>query len=219
MYPHHVFNLEPAGTFGMYPICYQWVSGRYFQPEPAMYSRCFHWFPDPLAPSVSTVLVHCIIDSLHSPSCQQSQLGTKTSNRWRVFIPSFLALIHPYMKCWMHVLPVSTSDLPRCKLPIAHIAQFLWKNPPPKVWHEWNTFLWNTGWLGGWRSQRYAVSPLCCKSLPFLCVSPFSLVLTHVELHPQNTSFVLCFHMPAPPDHYGHSHYPTHGLGPWQPYL
>ena len=23
MYPHHVFNLEPAGTSGMYPICYQ----------------------------------------------------------------------------------------------------------------------------------------------------------------------------------------------------
>ena len=52
MYPHHVFNLEPAGTFGMYPICYQWVSGGYFQPEPAMYSRCFRWFPGPLAPSV-----------------------------------------------------------------------------------------------------------------------------------------------------------------------
>ena len=52
MYPHHVFDLEPAGTFGMYPICYQWVSGRYFQPEPAMYSRCFHRFPGPLAPSV-----------------------------------------------------------------------------------------------------------------------------------------------------------------------
>ena len=51
MYPHHVFNLEPAGTFGMYPICYWWVSGRYFQPEPAMYSRCFRWFPGPLAPS------------------------------------------------------------------------------------------------------------------------------------------------------------------------
>ena len=51
MYPHHVFDLEPAGTFGMYPICYWWVSGRYFQPEPAMYSRCFHWFPGPLAPS------------------------------------------------------------------------------------------------------------------------------------------------------------------------
>ena len=55
MYPHHVFNLEPAGTFGMYPICYWWVSGRYFQPEPAMYSRCFRWFPGPLAPSASTV--------------------------------------------------------------------------------------------------------------------------------------------------------------------
>ena len=54
MYPHHVFDLEPAGTFGIYPICYQQVSGRYFQPEPAMYSRCFHWFPGPLAPSVSS---------------------------------------------------------------------------------------------------------------------------------------------------------------------
>ena len=51
MYPHHVFNLEPAGTFRMYPICYWWVSGGYLQPEPAMYSRCFHWFPGPLAPS------------------------------------------------------------------------------------------------------------------------------------------------------------------------
>ena len=55
MYPHHVFNLEPAGTFGMYPICYRRVSGRYFQPEPAMYSRCFCWFPGPLAPSVIVV--------------------------------------------------------------------------------------------------------------------------------------------------------------------
>ena len=53
MYPHHVFNLEPAGTFGMYPICYWPVSGRYFQPEPAMYSRCFYWFPGPLAPSAT----------------------------------------------------------------------------------------------------------------------------------------------------------------------
>ena len=51
MYPHHVFNLEPAGIFRMYPICYLWVSGRYLQPEPVMYSRCFHWFPGPLAPS------------------------------------------------------------------------------------------------------------------------------------------------------------------------
>ena len=54
MYPHHVFDLEPAGTFGMYPICYWWVSGRYFQPEPAMYSRCFRQFPGPLAPSDRT---------------------------------------------------------------------------------------------------------------------------------------------------------------------
>ena len=52
MYPHHVFDLEPAGTFRMYPICYWRVSGGYLQPEPAMYSRCFRWFPGPLAPSV-----------------------------------------------------------------------------------------------------------------------------------------------------------------------
>ena len=51
MYPYHVFDLEPAGTFGMYPICYRWVSGGYIQPEPAMYSRCFRWFPGPLTPS------------------------------------------------------------------------------------------------------------------------------------------------------------------------
>ena len=56
MYPHHVFDLEPTGTFGMYPICYWQVSGRYFQPEPAMYSRCFHWFPGPLAPSVRAMV-------------------------------------------------------------------------------------------------------------------------------------------------------------------
>ena len=55
MYPYHVFNLEPAGTFGMYPICYRQVSGGYIQPEPAMYSRCFHWFPGPLTPSVTCV--------------------------------------------------------------------------------------------------------------------------------------------------------------------
>ena len=36
----------------MYPICYWQVSGGYLQPEPTMYSRCFCWFPGPLAPSV-----------------------------------------------------------------------------------------------------------------------------------------------------------------------
>ena len=54
MYPYHVFDLEPAGTFRMHPICYRRVSGRYIQPEPAMYSKCFHWFPGPLAPSVTS---------------------------------------------------------------------------------------------------------------------------------------------------------------------
>ena len=48
-----MFDLEPAGTFGMYPICHRRVSGRYFQPEPAMYSRYFCWFPGSLASSAS----------------------------------------------------------------------------------------------------------------------------------------------------------------------
>ena len=45
----------------MYPICYRWVSGRYFQPEPAMYSRCFRWFPGPLAPSATTNTIEDMI--------------------------------------------------------------------------------------------------------------------------------------------------------------
>ena len=69
MYPHHVFNLEPAGTFEMYPICYRQVSGRYFQPEPAMYSRCFRWFPGPLTPSVRKVW-HPYQDSVGQCRCE-----------------------------------------------------------------------------------------------------------------------------------------------------
>ena len=67
MYPHHVFDLEPAGTLGMYPICYWQVSGRYFQPETAMYSRCFCWFPGPLAPSVNRVF-HVLLLRPHIPN-------------------------------------------------------------------------------------------------------------------------------------------------------
>ena len=52
----------------MYPICYQWVSGRYFQPEPAMYSRCFCWFPGPLAPSASA------FDGLTQIFCQKESV-------------------------------------------------------------------------------------------------------------------------------------------------
>ena len=40
----------------MYQICYQQVSGGYLQPEPTMYSRCFCWFPGPLAPSVTIIV-------------------------------------------------------------------------------------------------------------------------------------------------------------------
>ena len=58
----------------MYPICYQWVSGRYFQPEPAMYSRCFHWFPGPLAPSEA---IFEGFPDLHNPTipCYSTVVG------------------------------------------------------------------------------------------------------------------------------------------------
>ena len=95
MYPHRVFNLEPAGTFGMYPICYRRVSGRYFQPEPAMYSRCFRWFPGPLAPSDSRegsspkenqevlgslIRLSNVLKGMYSPS--QGSNGATTSLGW-----------------------------------------------------------------------------------------------------------------------------------------
>ena len=86
MYPHHVFDLEPAGTFGMYPICYQRVSGRYFQPEPAMYSRCFHWFPGPLAPSVmsprSQPVVREIVGRDRSPKVAALMIGCWSRDIW-----------------------------------------------------------------------------------------------------------------------------------------
>ena len=80
MYPHHVFNLEPAGTFGMYPICYRWVSGRYFQPEPAMYSRCFCWFPGPLAPSVKLTTE----EALEISARRESGVGLEVERLTRV---------------------------------------------------------------------------------------------------------------------------------------
>ena len=76
MYPHHVFDLEPAGTFGMYPICYQRVSGRCFQPEPAMYSRCFHWFPGPLAPSDFPITANKSMRMESTNSSTYQTLGT-----------------------------------------------------------------------------------------------------------------------------------------------
>ena len=51
MFPLVPGQTHGVGMFGIYPICYWWVSGGYLQPEPTMYSRCFHWFPGPLTPS------------------------------------------------------------------------------------------------------------------------------------------------------------------------
>ena len=56
----------------MYPICYQWVSGRYLQPEPTMYSRCFCWFPGPLAPSVCGLSSNMSVVFLWA-QCQRKQ--------------------------------------------------------------------------------------------------------------------------------------------------
>ena len=149
MYPHHVFNLEPAGTFRMYPICYRWVSGGYLQPEPAMYSRCFHWFPGPLAPSDSTwtntsVHVLCkVVEMIKLPilptaprlswcACWLATCGV--SSRSHIFTP----LIHasgiwpswpvlPFCLCehrFKHFLPKLRP--PYCLSHVAHLYPTKW---------------------------------------------------------------------------------------------
>ena len=87
----------------MYPICYRRVSGGYLQPEPAMYSRCFRWFPGPLAPSVSSFLCQLttashltllLVDksstkhaSYLSSSCPDRWLGAYWRQRSLVTVP------------------------------------------------------------------------------------------------------------------------------------
>ena len=121
MYPHHVFDLEPIGTFGMYPICYQWVSGRYFQPEPAMYSRCFHWFPGPLAPSA----IHCIQCSVLIEMHRYTKLFAKHLQMRRLLqadvfsCPSLLcAHEHELELCQT---PTKTEDLQDCTVKLDHM--------------------------------------------------------------------------------------------------
>ena len=75
----------------MYPICYQRVSGRYFQPEPAMYSRCFHWFPGPLAPSVTAF---GIPSPTGSSFPRTSSSTRKNSLRYHLLSPSHPSLPH-----------------------------------------------------------------------------------------------------------------------------
>ena len=124
MYPHHVFDLEPAGTFGMYPICYRQVSGRYFQPEPAMYSRCFCWFPGLLTPSVkrrmssewqlilSWVASHflekmTLFFSIEQLAIRNKMISDETNcllyRVSRFSIPSWLT-------CWVHERPAALSN-------------------------------------------------------------------------------------------------------------
>ena len=112
MYPHHVFDLEPAGTFGMYPICYRRVSGRYFQPEPAMYLRCFHWFPGPLAPSVWPMKMSLIVFRLRSIISLLRTLTQQAMTLQGNFIP-----LSPYLARLFQLLtqltmvPISSSHL------------------------------------------------------------------------------------------------------------
>ena len=108
-----MFNLEPAGTFGMYPICYQWVSGRYFQPEPAMYSRCFCWFPGPLAPSDNKEALFIFVRSTsrshsapriiwaHKRSSKYRFGKTSFHQRWCAAVASSPALRTPWKVSWV----------------------------------------------------------------------------------------------------------------------
>ena len=68
----------------MYPICYRWVSGRYFQPEPAMYSRCFRWFPGPLAPSETEQLgqIKALEEELRSSKAKMVEMEQKMTEQY-----------------------------------------------------------------------------------------------------------------------------------------
>ena len=106
MYPYHVFDLEPAGTFGMYPICYWWVSGGYIQPEPAMYSRCFCWFPGPLAPSVNASALLLRI---------QSFVAKVRSISYNVYPPQYQISPHIGLPVWTSK-EISEEMLRTCRL-------------------------------------------------------------------------------------------------------
>ena len=69
----------------MYPICYRQVSGGYIQPEPAMYSRCFRWFPGPLAPSVFSYRTGVLIETKQTfdeTYSEVNQLRTSQFHAW-----------------------------------------------------------------------------------------------------------------------------------------
>ena len=71
----------------MYPICYPQVSGGYIQPEPAMYSRCFCWFPGPLTPSVGddTVLFRHLLLHLDHLCPGRAELLLQGLNTTKLF--------------------------------------------------------------------------------------------------------------------------------------
>ena len=105
MYPHHVFNLEPAGTFRIYPICYWWVSGGYLQPELVMYSRCFHWFPGPLTPSA--YYIHCTIYNPQFPLKLRSHPSLVPH-----VLPRSLPSVHPQVLTSSHLVFKKRTAVP-----------------------------------------------------------------------------------------------------------
>ena len=112
MFPWVPGRTHNLGTFGMYPICYWQVSGRYLQPEPTMYSRCFYWFPGPLAPSVYISMVHF--------TCLQ-QYATKIWTHRSVF-PLSCRRIHNWSKTTSLHMTVCDTHCTRslCCLRIKH---------------------------------------------------------------------------------------------------
>ena len=129
MYPHHVFDLEPAGTFGMYPICYRRVSGRYFQPEPAMYSRCFCWFPGSLAPSASVDRMshplnnNRVMDSEGVDTAEEIMLGKARTNKARE------TRLSPSSNRNLRLALLNLLLLPR--LPLSTPSSLVILRPPP----------------------------------------------------------------------------------------
>ena len=95
MFPWVPGQTHDLGTFGMYPICYQWVSGRYLQPEPTMYSRCFHWFPGPLTPSDKDSDANTLIEqeSCHDQCHSLTQAVEALRTPQRIYMPGIFHLL------------------------------------------------------------------------------------------------------------------------------
>ena len=121
----------------MYPICYRWVSGRYFQPEPAIYSRCFHWFPGPLAPSVNGIWHWSLIDP--APLSALRCIHSKNSSTTWSPVPATVPFPHPLFDIRLNMIYIVLCKLHGIVVCFLAIALFKTLICNPEDVHCWDT--------------------------------------------------------------------------------